>query len=178
MRKLIVYIATSLDGYIARRDGSIDWLFEAEDYGYPGFLETVDTLLLGRHTYEQLLGFEPYPYSGKTVYVFSRARAGEQDAHATFVAPDPAAFLEALRTQPGKDIWLVGGAGLVADFQRAGLVDVWRIFVHPILLGAGIPLFAPDAPEQTLVLTGTCPYPDGLVELRYERRERDAHSNP
>jgi len=94
------------------------------------------------------------------------------------VAPDPVSFLADLRQQPGKDIWLVGGAGLLADFQRAGLVDAWRIFVHPLLLGAGIPLFALDAPEQGLTLEGTQSYPDGLVELRYTRRGPETATGP
>lgn len=172
MRKLALFVATSLDGYIARPDGGIDWLFTDQSYGYPEFFAGVDTVLMGRRTYEQLLALGGgYPYPGTRSYVFSRRYGGRHDAHVTFVADDPAAFAAGLKGGDGKTIWLVGGAEIARACLLHDLVDEFVISVHPIVLGMGIRLFLPPLPTLPLALAGCHVYDTGLVQMTY-RRER------
>jgi len=168
MRKLVLYIATSLDGYIARSSGEFDWLFSDQDYGYTEFFAGVDTVLMGRKTYEQALGFGEYPYKGTRSFVFSRTPRA-QDANATFVSGDLASFVSELKRGPGKDIWLVGGGEIVAECVRHDLIDDFRLFVHPLILGEGIPLFAPGLPERPLQFVRSQSFDSGLVEVSYKR---------
>jgi dihydrofolate reductase len=97
MRQVILFIASSLDGYIARTSGDVDWLFTDQDYGYTDFFANIDTLLMGRHTYEQVLSFGEYPYQGKQGFVFSRTRGGVSDENVTFISDNLASFVESLR---------------------------------------------------------------------------------
>lgn len=168
MRKLVLFIATSLDGYIARSSGDIDWLFSDQDYGYAEFFASIDTVLMGRKTYEQSLGFGEYPYPGKHGFVFSRTPRAP-DGNVIFVAADPAAFVSELKRRPGKDIWLVGGAQLVAECMKYELVDEFVISVHPVVLGDGLPLFPPGFPEQKLEFLRSESFASGLVQLSYRR---------
>jgi dihydrofolate reductase len=168
MRKLVLYIATSLDGYIARPSGAFDWLFSDQDYGYTGFFAGVDTVLMGRKTYEQALGFGEYPYKGTSGFVFSRTPRAS-DANVTFVSGDLASLVSELKHGPGKDIWLVGGAQIVAECVRHDLIDDFRLFVHPLILGEGIPLFAPGLPERPLQFVRSQSFDSGLVEVSYKR---------
>lgn len=170
MRSVILYIATSLDGYIARRDGGIDWLFTDQDYGYREFFAGVDTVVMGRKTYDQALTFGAYPYEGREGYVFSRQRAGEKDRHVAFIADDVAAFTGRLKQRPGKNIWLVGGSGMVASFMQENLIDAYVISIHPVALGGGIPLFAAPLPSTWLTLVDTTTFDSGLVQVTYVRR--------
>ena len=149
MPEVILYVAASLDGYIARPNGAVDWLDEiggsgegpAEDYGYHQFLANVGVVLMGRVTYEQILSFGvAYPYPGAVGYVFSRTRAGEKDDNVTFV--DVSAIPEliaGLKETGEKDIWLVGGGQLVQEFLRLDLIDRIELFIPPLILGEGIP---------------------------------------
>ncbi|MDW5563168.1 MAG: dihydrofolate reductase family protein [Methanomassiliicoccus sp.] len=166
-RHVVLYLAVSLDGHVARRDGSVDWLPTEgpEDHGYAQFLSTVDTVVMGRTTYEQLLTFGPYPYRGMEGYVFTSRRRG-QDANVRFVSGAVKTFASELRSAPGKDIWLVGGARLAQSFLAAGEVDRVIITVVPRLLGEGIPLFG-RGPERPLRLVSCETFSDGLVQLRY-----------
>ncbi|MBI0583533.1 MAG: dihydrofolate reductase [Methanomassiliicoccus sp.] len=167
-RRIVLYLAASLDGFIARRDGGIDWLpaMGKEDYGYAQFLSGVDAVVMGRITYEQVLTLGPYPYAGKKGYVFTTARRGRDD-NVEFVGGDIQTFVDGLRSSPGKDIWLVGGARLAQGFLRAGAVDRMILTIVPHLLGEGIPLFD-GGPEGPLVLMESRTFRDGLVQLRYE----------
>ena len=169
MRRVRYYVASSLDGYIARTDGSIGWLFHDADYGYAAFYSTVDTVVMGRTTYELSLSFGPYPFSGKKAYVYSKTRTGTRDEHAEFLAGDVRTFVAGLRAQPGRDIWLVGGAQLAREFLAADLIDEYIVSIHPVLLGSGIPLFPVNARETVLRFEGVRTFPSGLVQLRYER---------
>ena len=168
MRKLMLFIATSLDGYIARPSGSIDWMFTDHDYGYPEFFAGIDTVVMGRKTYELALSFGAYPYEGTEGFVFSRG-ARPADGNVAFVAHDPAAFVDGLKHRDGKDIWLVGGSDLIAQCLAHDLVDELIISVHPLLLGQGIPLFAPGLLERELVLTRSESFASGLVQSSYRR---------
>jgi dihydrofolate reductase len=170
MRKVRLYIAASLDGFIAREDGSVDWLFSDADYGYAQFYKSIDAVLVGRKTYEQARGFEQKPFSGKKVYVFTRSPGkndNDDDNDVEYVA-DPAGFTRKLVNMQGGDIWLVGGAEIITPLLNAGLIDEIMLFVHPIILGRGIPLFRDIAEQQQLKLAGSVAYPSGLVELRYD----------
>lgn len=167
MRKLVLFIACSLDGYIARSGGEIDWLFHDQDYGYSEFYASIDTVLLGRRTYEQSLTFGDYPYPGTRTYVFSKELAGQRDAHASFVGGDIARFIADLKREPGKTIWLVGGSEIIHTCVVHDLIDEYLIYVHPIVLGGGIPLFRSPLPTTALTLTGTHAYDSGLVKLAY-----------
>lgn len=167
-RPLILYIATSIDGFIAYPDGNVDWLFIDDDYGYLKFYESVDTLLMGRRTYDQILGFGPWPYADKHTYVFT-AHPPETaaDASIEFVREETVEFVEKLRGQPGGPIWLVGGADLAAAFQQAGLINELIISVHPRLLGQGIALFHSMLIERPLKLLNSRTWPTGLCQLHY-----------
>jgi len=166
MSKVVLFIATSLDGYIAGPQGEIDWLFHDADYGYTAFFDSVHALVMGRKTYELSLSFGEWPYGDKQAYVFTR-QTPPDDPRVRFVAGDAAGLIAGLRARAGQNIWLVGGAALVSTFLREGLIDEFVISVHPLLLGAGIPLFAPGIPRHGLRLAGVTPFESGLVQLRY-----------
>ena len=144
-RKLVCYIAASLDGYIATEDDSLEWLFKVEmegDGGYTEFVKTIDTVVMGRRTYEWIMEMEKgkFPYEGKECYVFSSKQTGS-DEHVIFTSEDVPAFIERLRKRPGKDIWVIGGSLLIEAFLREGSIDEFIISVAPTLIGKGIPLF-------------------------------------
>lgn len=176
MRRVVLFIATSADGYIARRDGSIDWLpADGHDYGYTAFLRTVDAVLMGRRTYEQTLTFDTFPYPDKACYVFSRkGRRLEQDLRkppsVRIVRSDPVAFVRRLRRRKGGAIWLVGGAGLIRPFQQAGLIDEYIVSVCPVFIGSGIPLFLETDRQAAIRLTRHKAYRTGVVQLTYRPR--------
>jgi dihydrofolate reductase len=169
MRKVVLFIATSLDGYIADTSGGVDWLFTDQDYGYTVFLETIDSVIMGRTTYEQILSFGEYPYSSKTGFVFSETRSGDRDENVEFVSGDVKSFVENLRQSPGKDIWLIGGGKLVRSFVQENLIDMFIIYVHPIILGAGISLFPSPLSTTHLTFQKSQAFDTGLVQLVYER---------
>jgi dihydrofolate reductase len=172
MRKVILFIACSLDSYIAGPDGRIDWLFSDQDYGYREFFLCVDTVVMGRKTYEQSLSFGEYPYAGKEAYVFSRTRSGQQDEHAQFISSGPGELIAGLRSRPGKNIWLVGGSELIKDFVQKDLIDEYVISIHPIILGSGIPLFLAPLSTQKLIFRDSTTFDTGLVQLVYSRKRR------
>ena len=176
-RKIIVYIATSADGYIARPDGDIEWLNRRAraDYGMRDFYPTIDTILWGRKTYDWLINY--YKKRGKTKglfdkkvanYVFSRKPPKQAAPGAEFVSETVSAFARRLRATPGKHIWMMGGGGLIASFLDAGEIDEFDIHVIPVFIGEGIPLVAPRHRDVPLRLRSTRKYPDGVVRLRYE----------
>ncbi|CAM2973046.1 dihydrofolate reductase family protein [Rariglobus hedericola] len=172
MKKVTLYIAASLDGFIARTDGAIDWLpvpdLAGEDYGYGELLESVDTLLLGRKTYEQVLTLGPWPYEGKRCIVFSATRAGQRDDRVEFVDCDIAACVRELKAEPGEGIiWLVGGAEIIAACLAGGVVDEIILTTVPVLLGEGIRLFPETTWLTRLKLENVHAYPDGLVQQIY-----------
>jgi dihydrofolate reductase len=172
MRSVVVQVATSADGYIARPDGDVKWLDRPSppgDYGMREFYDTVDTVLMGRKTWEIGIKLGQSHYPGKKNYIFSHtAREAE---HVEIVTEEPAAFVRGLRSQPGKDIWLVGGGELIATLIDGGEVDRFLIHLIPVLIGEGIPLIAPRHREIELAMQGTKTYPDGVVLLDYAVRK-------
>ena len=167
MPEVKLFIATSLDGFIAERDGGVDWLFTDNDYGYTSFFDSIETLIMGRRTYEQVLGFGEWPYGEKPTYVFTRNAPAGDHPHVEFVSGDAGSFVEGLRRRSSGDIWLVGGAALVSVFRELRLIDEYILSVHPVLLGDGIPLFERPLPRESLRLREVISFDSGLVQLRY-----------
>lgn len=186
-RKIIVYIATSADGYIARADGSVDWLNRsrtAGDYGMSEFYKSIDTILWGRKTYEPVLqkfgskkskAKRPSSKTSKTKspasqiknYVFSHQRPEIVPPNVEFVTGPIKEFAKDIRAQLGKDIWMMGGAGIIGSFLDEGEIDEFMIHVVPIFIGEGIPLIQPRQRTVLLQLLATQAYPDGVVKLHY-----------
>jgi dihydrofolate reductase len=167
MRKIILYIASSLDGYIARKNGDVDWLFTDADYGYTEFLASVDATLMGHATYKQVLTFGEFPYKDKLNYVFTRQLNLNNDENVEYVSGNIVAFTQNLKAQKGGNIWLIGGSQIINVLLRANLVDEIILSIHPIILGSGIPLFAEQEHSHSLELTNTMAYPSGLVQVNY-----------
>jgi dihydrofolate reductase len=171
--RLRLYAAVSLDGCLADAQGGVGWLapFEAADYGMAAFLGEVGSVLTGRTTYDQARGFGDWPYAGKRVVVMThRPLDPDPPAGVEAAAGDPAAVLARLRAGTPGDVWLLGGAALAQDCLARGLVDSVELFVMPLLLGAGLRLFASDGPGRDLALTGTRAFPNGAVALSYRLR--------
>ncbi|MEZ4392809.1 MAG: dihydrofolate reductase family protein [Polyangiales bacterium] len=166
-----VYIAASVDGFIARADGGLDWLPPpegSEDYGYAAFMASVDALVMGRKTFETVLGFGEWPYE-KPVFVMSRAGVSIPErlaGRAEAVAGTPAEVLAALAARGLRRVYLDGGL-TIHGFLAAGLVDELVITRVPVLLGEGIPLFHPRAGELKLRHVETRAFASGLVQSRY-----------
>ena len=147
-RKLVLFIAASLDGYIAAKDDSLDWLYKVEgegDNGYSEFYETIDTVLMGRRTYDWILEnvTGDFPYKDKECYVFSRS-VTEDNVEVKFVKDNIVGFTNKLKQQQGKNIWIVGGGELLRSFLKEKLIDELILTVAPTLIGNGIPLFKED----------------------------------
>ena len=186
-RKIIVYIATSADGYIARADGSVDWLNRprtADNYGMSDFYKSIDTILWGRKTYDPVLqkfsskkskAKRSSPKTSKTKspgshmknYVFSRRPPETSPPEVEFVNAPIKEFTKLLRSQPGKNIWMMGGAGIIGSFLDEGEIDEFMIHVVPMFIGEGIPLVQPRHRTVPLQLLTTQAYSDGVVRLHY-----------
>jgi dihydrofolate reductase len=171
MRRIIVYIATSADGFIARKDGGIDWLDRPRpkgSYGMGEFFNSIDTILWGRKTWHegQTRGGGPFSRQSKN-YVFTHDPPATAPKGVEFVNEPIANFARRLRAQPGKDIWIMGGGGIIASFLDAGAVDDFIIHVIPIFIGEGIPLIAPARRTIGLKLESSKAYEDGVVRLHY-----------
>lgn len=167
MRKIKLFIASSLDGFIADKKGEIDWLFTDADYGYKKFFSSVDTVLMGSKTYRQSQQFEKEPFKGKKIVVFTRKKPVQEKTGAVFVS-NPVAFTKKLLKEKGKDIWLVGGGKIVSLLINAKLIDEIQLFVHPLLLGKGIPLFDKIHERTRFKTVKAKQYKSGLIELHYK----------
>lgn len=162
-----LYIAISLDGFIATEDGGVGWLeafhTEGDDFGYAAFLESVDNLVMGRVTFEQVLGFGEWPYAGKRCIVLSQGLAPD-------TLPEGVSFSRQVPTECRGKTWLVGGRQTVQTYLAAGKLGTIELFVMPTILGTGIPLFTGGTPPQSVALTEHKIYPNGVVRLLYQRR--------
>jgi dihydrofolate reductase len=176
MRRLILYIAVSVDGKIADKDGSVDWLYAVEneektDYGYNKFYSSIDTTISGYNTYKQITVLNKnFPYVGKTNYVFTKKEDLQVANHVKFINLDVVEFVRNLKRQEGKDIWLVGGGKLVATLFDNDLLDEMQICIMPIIVGEGIPLFNLPTHEQVLTLEEYTMYKNGAILLRYRKK--------
>jgi dihydrofolate reductase len=172
MRKIIVNIATSADGFISRSDGGIDWLDRPGlkgDYGMPAFMNSVDTILYGRKTYDlaiKLGGLSVFGAHTKH-YVFSRRKRRAQPG-IEFVRGPISAFVRRLCAKPGKHIWMMGGAEIIGAFLDAGLIDEFMLHVIPVFIGEGVPLMAPRRRTTLLQLIAARKFSDGVVRLHYK----------
>ena len=175
-RKIIVYIATSADGFIARKDGAVDWLDRprtAGDYGMGKFYKSIDTILLGRKTYEMTLRFlaegnaAANSVSKIKHYAFSRRPPKKTAPGFEFVREPIKKFAKRLRAAKGKDIWMMGGAGIIASFLDEAEIDEFIIHVIPTFIGEGIPLVAPRNRTVPLKLLSSKKFSDGVVRLHY-----------
>jgi dihydrofolate reductase len=171
MRKVVLSLGMSLDGYIARADGAVDFLSMPKDYSMADFFATVDTAIMGRKTLEAGLKISggSLPRSNMPMYVFSKSQPpGERDG-VIFVDETPAGFVGKLRQRAGRDIWLMGGGELARAFFESDLIDRLLLGVVPVLLGEGIPLFPSGFPQRDFMLIENKSYSKGLVALTYER---------
>lgn len=176
-RRIIAQVATSADWYIARPDGDVEWLNNLPhnaDYGMKAFHAGIDTILWGRKTYDWLLAYyrkrgEPPVFDTSVKnYVFSHDPPADAAPEVEFVTGPVKAFATRLRREPGKNIWMMGGGGLIASFLDAGEMDEFDLHVMPVFIGEGIPLVAPRHREIPLRLLESRAYPDGVVRLRYQ----------
>jgi dihydrofolate reductase len=169
-RKIILYIASSLDGYIATEDHNLDWLFSVEgagDNSISKFLETIDTILLGRITYDWIMEYEKgeFPYKNKECYVFSKEKRNKTE-FVTFIHTDIIEFIGRLKNKHGKNIWIVGGSELIKTFITEKLIDEMIITIAPVLIGKGIPLFRENNIKTKLILKHVNQY-NQFIELHY-----------
>lgn len=169
-RKLVLYIASSLDGYIATKDDSLEWLYNVEgegDNGYSEFYETVDTVLLGKRSYDWIMQQDigEFPYKNKECFVFTRSHI-EDTEDVKFINDNVTKFIDKLKSQDGKNIWIVGGGELLDSFIQAKLVDDLIITIAPTILGKGIPLFKEGDYQLDLSLKGMRNF-NQFVELHY-----------
>lgn len=164
-----LYIATSLDGYIADRNGNVDWLLTDQEYGFNDFFDTIESVVMGRKTYEKILEFEDRSVFSKDVYVCSNFIEQAEHPDVTIVDFNIPAFIKQLKEQSTKDIWLMGGGNLVTTFRKNTLINLYSLFVHPVLLGDGIPLFDEDLPTEQLETTTTRQFDSGLIQLSFRR---------
>lgn len=171
-RKVILYIAMSLDGFIASPDGDISFLsqvkHEEEDYGYSAFIDIVDTIILGRKTYDKVLSMGLVPYGNRQVFVLTH-RTKPSAGNITFYSGNLAELISELKSQPGNNIYCDGGAETVQRLLRKDLIDEFIISIVPILLGDGIRLFNKEFQEQKLKLIRGKSFESGLVQLHYIR---------
>ena len=176
MLEIVYYVASSVDGFIAPLDGSLDWLapFEesGEDFGYAAFYESVDSVLVGGRTYRQMLGFAEWPYPGKPTWVFTHAPDGAPMPDVTFTAQTPPEVMAELTRLGMRRAWLVGGGALAGAFQDAGLISEYIVSTMPVLLGSGVGLLGGSGSPDALELVDARQYPHGVQQVRYRASTR------
>ncbi|WP_197284338.1 dihydrofolate reductase family protein [Bacillus sp. CHD6a] len=170
-RKVIVYIAQSVDGYIAKKDDDIGWLSmvdtPGEDYGYVAFVESVDTVIMGRRTYEKVLSFGvEFPHKERKTYVLSNSQKGS-DNHVEYYSGDVKELIDNIRSTDGGHLFVDGGAEVIKEFASQDLIDEYVISTIPILIGNGIRLFKETEQENKLKLLESKSFSSGLVQNRY-----------
>lgn len=181
MRKIILDLAVSLDGFIEGPNGETDWCILDADMNFDRFLDTIDAVFYGRKSYDAWGHYRPEGNApdalfweqvhAKTKYVFSHQ--SPEDTRAVWISSDLRNTIARIRAQAGKDIWLYGGAGLIQSFLELDLIDTYRISVHPIVLGSGKPLFENVQERIPLELVGTKAFRSGVVQLIYERSQQE-----
>ena len=176
-RKIILDLAVTLDGFIEGKNGEVDWCIMDPDMGFINFLNQIDTILYGRKSYDLWGQFTPESEDdaekemweavhSKQKYVFTRTQTGT-DNNAIFINDQVVEEVNKLKNIPGKDIWLYGGASLITSFMNLGLVDEFRLSVHPVILGEGKPLFIDIQERVNLKLVHTRSFSSGVVQLIY-----------
>jgi dihydrofolate reductase len=172
MRKIVLGLGISLDGYIARPDGAVDFLFMPKDYSMGPFFATIDAAIMGRKTYEvglKMSGGKTDNFEMMSSYVCSRTQAPGKRGGVIFVNEPVRSLVQKLRQNAGKNIWLMGGGELAREFLKEDLVDELYLGIVPTLLGEGIPLFPSGFPQREFALLENKTYSRGMIALRYER---------
>ena len=184
MRKVILDLAVTLDGFIEGPNGEIDWCIMDDDMDFEGFLSTIDTIFYGRVSYDSWGNFQPdvnaspaeqliwKEIHSKKKFVFSKQN--RNDDKVTFINSGVREKVTEIKKQDGKDIWLYGGAGIIRTFIQLGLIDIFRISVHPIALGSGKPLFEDLKGRLGLSLIKANVFKSGVVQLVYEQKQQQA----
>lgn len=172
MSKVSLYIASSIDGYIASEEGSVDFLdsidHEGEDYGFTEFYENIDAVAMGRKTYDFCLSVDQWPYAGKQSYVFTNSNLKTDRNDIKFLSGDVKEVSNKISDAGFKNIWLVGGGKLNAQFISHSLIDKIILTIIPVVLGKGIPLFGEsDFDPVKYELTNVEKYSSGVVQLNY-----------
>ena len=169
MRKVVLALAVSLDGYIEGPNGEYDWCFMDQDYGMSEFMSRIDTVFVGRKTYEMSLGMDTPDMSGMPKmdeYIFSNTLDKVKDG-SILIKGNIKPQVEKIKNQQGRDIWLFGGASLTSTFMHLKLIDEVQLAVHPVLLGGGKPLLRDLSERINLKLIDSKTYSSGLVSLTY-----------
>ena len=173
MRKIILYIAVSIDGYIAGPDGEIDWLHSIDnpdnnDFGYAKFYKSIDTTIMGNSTYKQILSFGvDFPYPEKTNYVFTKNKSESDTDHVKFVNSDFEKFVIDLKNSSGKNIWLIGGGKTNSFFLNNNFIDEIILTTIPIILGKGIPLFEGNVRNKKIRMSKINSFDCGIVQSNF-----------
>lgn len=174
MRKIVLYIATSIDGLIAGKNNDLSWLEEfpnprQTDYGYQTFYQSIDTLIIGGNTYRAITAMDtPWPYGDKTTYLVSRTIDSDPGTpHVSVLGENWITEVKALKEQKGKDIWIVGGGEVLKQLLEANLIDLMIISQFPVLLGDGVPLFKYPCIGSQWELSRGRYYSNGVVQSEY-----------
>ncbi len=172
MGNLILYIAASLDGFIARRDGAVDWLDSfnqpGEDYGYKALLERIGTIVMGGNTYRQVLGFGVWPYAEqRAIIVTTQPLENPPGENIHAFAGDVGELVRREKEHSSKDIWLIGGGQLIGAFLAQRLVDEYMISWIPVFLGSGIPLSSGVDVDTSMRLIGETSFSNGVLQAHY-----------
>lgn len=176
MSKVILYVAASVDGFIARKDGDVEWLndfiTEGEDYGYNEFYQSIDALIMGCNTYEIICGFGDWAYTGKPSFIMSKGEFKAISGDINFTQEDPVSLVKRLNNDGYKNIWLVGGGLLASSMIELELVDEMIISIIPLELKEGIPLLICSEEKLNLFeLVKTKSYDSDLVQQFYIKRQ-------
>jgi dihydrofolate reductase len=180
--KVSLYISSTLDGFIARADGAIDWLIDFDDsdtdYGYADYYDSVDGLLMGSATFEMIRSLGPWPYNGKPAFVFTRRELAAEERDIYFYSGDPRQVIGSREFSGLGKLWLVGGSSMIAACIRKDLIDEYIITQLPVVLGHGLRLFPSPAPELWLHMTDCSSYDRGVLQVRYERSIQETAEPP
>ncbi|MBU1099594.1 MAG: dihydrofolate reductase family protein [Bacteroidetes bacterium] len=174
--KIVLYIAASIDGYIARVDGKVDWLDKftgtEEDYGYYDFYENIDALIMGSNTYKEILNFDvDWPYAGKPTYVVSNSSPSSDNEDVILIPNDLEGVMKILEENNHKVVWLVGGGRLVSSTMSMNLIDEIILSIMPTTLGDGIRLFNSSKDFDLDYSLAKCEtYKNGVVQIHYVKK--------
>jgi dihydrofolate reductase len=166
-----LYISSTLDGYIARADGAIDWLTRIDDndtdYGYAELYDSVDGIIMGSTTFEMIQALGPWPYTEKPTFIFTNRSLKATSANVYAVSGDPAQVVGSKAFSRFRKLWLVGGSALIGTFVKRQLIDEFIITILPVVLGQGLRLFPSPVQEQWLSMVSCTPYDRGVLQVRY-----------
>jgi len=168
MRRIILGLAVSLDGFIEGPNGEYDWCFTDQDYGMSDFLKRIDAIMMGRKSFELTIKHEgENPWKAIETFVFSNSLKEVDSPIVKLISGDVGDFVREIKHTKGKDIWLFGGAQLITTFVNEGLIDEYWLALHPVILGSGKPLFHSVITRKNLKLVSHKVYDTGLVSLKY-----------